>query len=298
MHSTPCIPDYAHVVCEICHCFDHGFNSCPCDISNGSFAKLSSMIETMNEQQIQFAKKMREYDLTNETDLRFSSPRLNVNMCDDGASFPPLESELREILDPPLTTLPIVAPSSLSTFRNNTVFIMTFLNRPSPLAQSTEFKIGETFGVHTSVDEDDTCSESGDVFIEVYDLHETPTGTSCVDVVAARPISPNLVDNISTNPLDTFHFSSSCSPPSSSPKCCDMLLIDSHVIRKGNKVDCSESPGTFKGYDPSLDPYSLYLKDLPEKIMLTITFDYSTDFSKAFDKFTRAVAVIPRFMFR
>jgi len=33
------------------------------------------------------------------------------------------------------------------------------------------------------------------------------------------------------------------------------------------------------------------------KIILTIAFDYSTDFSKAFDKFRRALTVIPGFMF-
>ena len=48
----------------------------------------------------------------------------------------------------------------------------------------------------------------------MHDLHETPTRTSCVDVVVARPASPDPVDNISPNPLDTVHASSSCSPPS------------------------------------------------------------------------------------
>ena len=50
------------------------------------------MIETMNEQQIEFANKMREYDLSPEIDLSSSAPRLVVNLCDDGASFHPLES--------------------------------------------------------------------------------------------------------------------------------------------------------------------------------------------------------------
>ena len=34
------------------------------------------------------------------------------------------------------------------------------------------------------------------------------------------------------------------------------------------------------------------------KIMLAIAFDYSADFSKAFDKFTIALIVILRFMFK
>ena len=45
----PCIPDYAPPVCEICHCSNHESNSCPRDISDDSFAKLSSLIETINE---------------------------------------------------------------------------------------------------------------------------------------------------------------------------------------------------------------------------------------------------------
>ena len=60
---------------------------------------------------------MREYDLSHETDLRFSSPKLDVCLCDDGASVPPLESGLETVLDPSLATLPLVAPSS--TLRDN-----------------------------------------------------------------------------------------------------------------------------------------------------------------------------------
>ena len=36
---------------------------------------------------------------------------------------------------------------------------------PLTLAQSTEFKVGETFSVGISVDEDDFCYESDSVFI-------------------------------------------------------------------------------------------------------------------------------------
>jgi len=141
------------------------------------------MIEIMNERQIEFANKMREYDLSPKTSLSSSFSRLDVNVCDDGASFPPLESGLGEIIDRPLTTLSIVAPSLPSPYRSNTALIMTFLDIPSPLAQSMEFEIGETFGVSANVDEDDTWSKSGDVSLEVHDFHETPTGTLCMDVV-------------------------------------------------------------------------------------------------------------------
>jgi len=132
--SPPSIPDYAPPMCENHHCSDHESNSCHCYISDEGFAKLDSMIETMNEQQIEFANKIREYDLSHETDLRFSSHRLDVNMCDDGASFHPLECGLEEILDPSLITLLTIAPSFPITLGDNTMFIMTFLNTPSPLA--------------------------------------------------------------------------------------------------------------------------------------------------------------------
>ena len=46
------------------------------------------MIEIMNEQQIEFANII----------CRFSFPRLDVNLFDDGASFFILESGLEEVL--------------------------------------------------------------------------------------------------------------------------------------------------------------------------------------------------------
>jgi len=66
---------------------------------------------------------------------------------------------------------------------------------------------------------------------------------------------------------------------------------------KWKTVDCIEFLGTFRGYDPFLDPYSLYLGNTPLKIMLTIAFNRSTDFFKAFDKFRRALTLISRFIF-
>jgi len=65
-------------MCEICYCSDHNSTSCPYYILDDGFARVSSMIETMNKQQVEFANKMREYDLSHETNLRFSSPRLDV----------------------------------------------------------------------------------------------------------------------------------------------------------------------------------------------------------------------------
>ena len=109
---SPCIPTCTPPMCTICHCFDHDSNSCPYYISNEGFARLSHMIQTMDKQRVEFEIKTREFDLSHETDLRFSSPKLDVCLCDDGASFPPLESGLDAIFDPSLVSLPLVAPSS------------------------------------------------------------------------------------------------------------------------------------------------------------------------------------------
>ena len=57
-----------------------------------------------------------------------SSPSLDVYLYDNGVSFPPLEFGLETVLDPPMTTSSLVAPSSPSTFRNSTVFIITLLD--------------------------------------------------------------------------------------------------------------------------------------------------------------------------
>jgi len=92
------------------------------------------MIETIDKQRVEFELKMREYDRSHETDLRFSFPTLDVCLCDDGVSFSPLESRLEVVLDPPLTTLSLVAPPSPSTFRDNTTFNMTLPDPPLPLA--------------------------------------------------------------------------------------------------------------------------------------------------------------------
>ena len=71
---------------------------------------------------------MREYELSHEIHRRFSSPKLDVYLCDDGASFPSLEFKLEVVLDHRLTIPSLVAPSSPSTLKDNTTFIMTFPN--------------------------------------------------------------------------------------------------------------------------------------------------------------------------
>jgi len=240
---------------------------------------IASMIETMNEQQVRLANCIREYDLSHETDLRVNLSELNVNLCENGASSLTLESELVEVLDHPLTTLPLVAPSPPSILKDYTPLCTTYPGLPFPLTQSMEFEIGEIFCVDANVNKDDICCASDDAFIEVHDLNETLVRRLCMDVVIAVSPSPDLIDHVSPDPLDIFHVSL-CLLSSLSPEYCDLSPIDSLAVLKGNVVDCSKSLGTFKEYASSLDPYSLYLENVPGKIMFIISFDHSTDFSR------------------
>jgi len=80
---------------------------------------------------------------------------------------------------------------------------MTVPDPPMSLAQlmEYEYEVCETFGVSTSVGEDDTCYESNNAFIEVHDFDATLVGRSYEDIMVTVPASPDTVGNISTNPL-------------------------------------------------------------------------------------------------
>jgi len=56
-------------------------------------------------------------------------------------------------------------------------------------------------------------------------------------------------DHMSPDPLNIFHVSPLGSLPFHSPECHDWPLADSHVVLQGNKVDHSETLGTFRGYN-------------------------------------------------
>jgi len=72
---------------------------------------------------------------------------------------------------------------------------------PLPLAQSMEFKAGETFSVRVNVDEDDICFELDSVFIEVCDSDGTPAGRSYMDIATTVPTSSAMVNHVSLEPL-------------------------------------------------------------------------------------------------
>ena len=114
-------------MCEHCNRSDHDSNSCTYYISADGFARLSSMIEIMNEQQLKLTNFIREHDLSHQIDPRLRSPEPNGNLCDDGESFPTIESELEKVFDLPSTTLPYVGLSSPNTLTDNTSSLMIFL---------------------------------------------------------------------------------------------------------------------------------------------------------------------------
>ena len=186
-------------------------------------------------------------------------------------------------------------PVPLGTTLCLTCFCLTHL---SLLAQSTEFEVDETFTVNASVYEDDDCYDSDSVSIEVHDSVVTFARMSYVDVVLTVPTSSVMTDDVPLDPLDTQHASPLCSLPSPSPECRNMPFADFHYMLQGDVSDCIESLGTFRGYDPSLDPYGLYLESMPLKIMFITAFTSFTDFSKAFDKFKRALMIISAFLFK
>ena len=68
------------------------------------------------------------------------------------------------------------------------------------------------------------------VFIKVHDFDATLAVRPYVDVVVTMPTSPDLVENMSPDPFDTFHTSLSCPLPSPSPECHNLLLAKYHVM--------------------------------------------------------------------
>jgi len=116
----------------------------------------------------------------------------------------------------------------------------------------------------------------------VHDLVEAPLEESHDAFIHEE--SPNLSfdDNVIPNPLDHSHVSPMCSQPSPYPECDIVELVDNSMIYNANidfdydgnefnvlggNVDDYVSLVYFRGYDPSIDPYCVFLEDLPRKIM-------------------------------
>jgi len=74
---------------------------------------------------------------------------------------------LGEVIDPPLTSLPLVAPSLPSTPRDTTEGVLSLLVSLLPLGQCTGLEMGESLGGDVRCVEDDSLDWSGDIaFLE------------------------------------------------------------------------------------------------------------------------------------
>jgi len=168
-------------------------NSCSYyDIFNEFYARLNVMIETMNERHECLVTGIRECGLFHETNPSLSSLKLEVSLYNDYESSFPLESnfvvntpstDLEEAIDPPLTHLSFVAPSSPITPRATTAGVLTLLISPILLAHCTGLEIGEPSRGDANFVEDDLLVWLRELtLIELY-LVEAPFGELCGDSV-------------------------------------------------------------------------------------------------------------------
>ena len=138
---------YLHDVCFYYQSSDHDVNSCPCyDMSNESYARLNAIIKTMNERREHFVSEMRKCGLLHDIEPSVPIPRLESSLYNDYESSLPLESNivdvapltgLEEVVDPPCTYSPLVAPSTSSTPIVTSTSDSILLDSPFPLAQCT-----------------------------------------------------------------------------------------------------------------------------------------------------------------
>ena len=106
-------------------------------------------------------------------------------------------------------------------------------------------------------------------------LEEPPFEELCADI-AMDSTTPTigLIDRIYSEPLDLT--------PTSSP----LLPTTPSHLHAYHESLCDN-----KGYNPSFDPYCAYLGDLPRKIICSIFFDHTFDFSMTFDEFKRPLTL-------
>jgi len=251
---------YSPLVCSYCSSFEHDVNSCPYyDIFDECYARLDSMIGTMNEQHRRFVSRMRECSLLLETDPSLPCPRLEARLYDDCESSLPLESnavddapltDLGEVFDPPLTPSTFVGPCFSSAPMDTNVSDPILLASPLPLARCTRLEMGKTSQGDASSIEDILLSWSrGLTLVELY-LEEAPFEELCDDSLVVG-IAPSIehIELICTEPLNLTPISSPLLP-----------IMPSHLHA------FHESLGDIRGYNPSLGPYCVYLEDMPRKI--------------------------------
>jgi len=83
---------YPNNVCSYFQSSDYNVNSYPYyNVSDEAYARLYSMIETMNERHEHFVSDKKEFGLLYEAHPSVPFPRLEASLYDDCESFLPLE---------------------------------------------------------------------------------------------------------------------------------------------------------------------------------------------------------------
>ena len=236
-HTSYDFQAYSLLMCSSCNSFDHGANSYRYDIYADCYVNLTAVIETMKEQHECFVSKMREYGLLQKTNPSPSSPRLEVSLYDNYESSLPLE----DVID-----LSFVAPPLSSIPKDTTEGVLHLLSSPFPLAQCMGLELGESLRGDASFVENDLLDWSRDNVLKEPSFKEL----YCDDVRVGATPSFEHIDPSCTELLDLIPISSPSLPTTTS-----------------QLPTFSESLGDLRGYTPSLDPYYVYLADMPRKIM-------------------------------
>ena len=142
------------------------------------------------------------------------------------------------MFDPPLTSLPLVAPSFSSTPVATSVSDSTLLASPLFVAQCMGLEMGEISRGDVSVLEDDSLSWSKELTLVEPHLEEASFAKFCGEVVMDTD-TPSIehADPICNEPLHLIPVSSLLLPPTTS----------SHLHAY------HESLGNIRGYNPSFD---------------------------------------------
>jgi len=188
---------------------------------------------------------------------------------------------------------------------DNTDVILILPGSSLPLAQWTGLEVGEPFGVIAGLKVIDVCFDSKDTVDEVYDLVKIPLEGFC-DLFMHENF-PSLGFNIILpNPLNHSYVFPMCSQSSSSPRYYIYMPIDNPMIfdanvvlgcegnmfdMLGGNVDEYVFLGYLRVYDPSIDPYYVFLGDLPRKVIFTIFFNSFYDFCMGFNEVKRILII-------
>jgi len=244
----------------------------------------------MNKRPEHFVSEMRECGLLHETNPNLPFSKLESSLYEDCESSLPLKfngvddaplTNLEEVFDPSLTSLPFVAPSFSSTPIDTSVSDSILLASPLPLAQCTGLEMDEVSRGDASDIEDDSLSWSKELTLVDSHFKEAHFVEFCGDIVMGS-------DNPSIKHTDPIYSKLFDSTPISSPFS-SIAPSYAHAFH--------ESLCDIRGYNPSFDLYCAYLEDVPRKIMRSTFFDYAFHFSMVFDEFKRLLILFaPTFL--